>query len=174
MVRIMLSQIQKPHLYPWIALFSSFVLLVGALGFQHIGGLAPCQMCYWQRHAHKIIMLMAVIVLLYYGLSKNEQALRPLLLLIIAAALGSFFMAMWHVGVEYEWWAGPQSCAVDPNQALPTGEDILRAFGGDVDLPSCADVPWNMFGLSMAAYNAIASLMIAGFGMWVLVHDRNG
>ena len=27
-------------------------LLAGAYGSQHIGGLAPCEMCYWQRWAH--------------------------------------------------------------------------------------------------------------------------
>ena len=32
-----------------IATLGSVALLLGAYGFQHLGGLAPCKMCLWQR-----------------------------------------------------------------------------------------------------------------------------
>ena len=30
----------------------SLALILGALGFQYLGGLAPCEMCHWQRWPH--------------------------------------------------------------------------------------------------------------------------
>lgn len=30
----------------------ALALLVGALGFQYLGGIKPCEMCQWQRWAH--------------------------------------------------------------------------------------------------------------------------
>ena len=30
----------------------ALALILGALGFQYIGGVAPCEMCHWQRWPH--------------------------------------------------------------------------------------------------------------------------
>ena len=39
----------------WIAIGVGAValaLILGALGYQYLGGLPPCQMCHWQRWPH--------------------------------------------------------------------------------------------------------------------------
>ena len=30
----------------------ALALILGALGFQYIGGMPPCEMCHWQRWPH--------------------------------------------------------------------------------------------------------------------------
>ena len=47
----------------WLALLVPAGLLGGALGSQYLGGLYPCEMCYWQRWPHG-----AAIVLLHWPL----------------------------------------------------------------------------------------------------------
>ena len=49
--------------YVLIATLGSAALLLGAFGFQHIGGYAPCQMCLWQRWPHAAAIAIGVIVL---------------------------------------------------------------------------------------------------------------
>ena len=42
-----------------IALLLPLSLLAGALGSQYLGGLHPCEMCYWQRWPHGAAILLA-------------------------------------------------------------------------------------------------------------------
>ena len=48
---------------PILAILLSGGLLIGAWIFQYGFGYAPCTMCYWQRHAHKAVIILAVIAL---------------------------------------------------------------------------------------------------------------
>ena len=48
--------------YALLALALSAGLLIGAWIFQYGFGYAPCQMCFWQRHAHKAVIGIAVLV----------------------------------------------------------------------------------------------------------------
>jgi len=142
--------------WPLLALLLSLSLWLGALAFQHIGGLQPCQMCYWQRHAHKAVLVIAVLALLTRQTTMNRKWERRFLALIGLAFLASFGLAFWHMGVEYKWWDGPRSCMGEAVVVQAT--DILKALESPVKTPSCGDVPWSMFGISMAGFNAIISM----------------
>ena len=43
------------------ALLLPLALLGGALGSQYLGGLHPCEMCYWQRWPHAGAILLAAV-----------------------------------------------------------------------------------------------------------------
>lgn len=151
----MVSSILTARNWPVLALLLSLSLWMGALGFQHIGGMQPCQMCYWQRHAHKAVLAIAILALIVRQLTMDRRWERRFLLLLGLAFLVSFGLAFWHTGVEYTWWEGPKSCmggavTIDP-------ADILKALETPVKMPSCGEVPWSMFGISMAGYNAMIS-----------------
>lgn len=163
-IKLMLARLNH-RTYPWLALGLSTGLLCGAWIFQYGLGYFPCEMCYWQRHAHKIVIGIAISVLILRRIWQNYP--RLFVLLIILAFLGSFMMAFWHVGVEYKWWEGPQTCAVS---ALPLSgpDDILAALDGQFKPPACSDVVWSLFGISMAGYNALASLLGSGLGLFAL------
>ena len=45
----------------FIAILGSALLLLGALGFQYLGGLPPCKLCYWQRYPHVLAIIFGVI-----------------------------------------------------------------------------------------------------------------
>jgi disulfide bond formation protein DsbB len=47
-----------------VALAVPLALLGGAYGFQYIGGLVPCEMCWWQRYAHFAALGLAVAVIM--------------------------------------------------------------------------------------------------------------
>ena len=65
-----------------LALLLPLGLLGGALGSQYIGGLHPCEMCYWQRWPHGAAIVLAA---LSFTKPAASQASRALVLL---AALG--------------------------------------------------------------------------------------
>ena len=62
-----------------LASLGSLALLVGAFGFQHLGGLPPCKLCIWQRYPHALAVLIGVAAVAIRG--------RLLPLLGMAAAL---------------------------------------------------------------------------------------
>ena len=154
---------------PFVALLISSALLGGAWFFQYGLGYAPCQMCYWQRHAHKAVIAVALAGgLIHY---KAKTGLRLTNLLLILAFLVSAGLALWHVGVEYKWWEGPKSCAVgliNPGH-IPSGQALLESLNNPVKPPACSDAVWHFLGLSMAGWNMLISLasaaIIAIFGL---------
>lgn len=156
-----------PFHYSVFALALSAALLIGAWIFQYGFGYAPCQMCYWQRHAHKAVIAAAALTALWQGL-KNARA--PLgTSVIILAFLLSAGLALWHVGVEQGLIEALPSCmaeAVDIS-AITSG-DILGSLEKKIKPPSCSEVVWSVFGISMAGFNALFSLMGAALGVIAL------
>lgn len=145
--------------WPVLAFLLSLSLWVGALGFEHIGGLQPCQMCYWQRHAHQAVLVISALALLVRLLAKTDNWDKLFVWLIGLAFLVSFALAFWHTGVEYKWWEGPKTCS-GGGGTVDAGA-ILEALSSKPTLPSCGKIPWSLFGISMAGYNAIISILAA-------------
>jgi disulfide bond formation protein DsbB len=132
-------------------------LLLGALGFEHLGGLAPCEMCMWQRWA-----LAAALSLATLGLALGSRALVALAALAVLAGAG---IAGFHVGVEQNWWQGITNCA-----AVPAGGTTADVIGAILSAPlvRCDAIPWSLFGLSMAGWNMVMSTLIGGLALWRL------
>lgn len=136
---------------------------MGAWIFQYGLGYAPCTLCYWQRHAHKIVIgvaLTAIFAQIFLPSGSINTVFRWLLVL---AFLGSASVAFFHVGVEFLWWEGPQACATGTPQ-LGGALDILGDLDKKMKPPACKDVAWSLFGISMAGYNMLASLLGAALG----------
>ena len=123
-------------------------LLIGAWIFQYGFGYPPCTMCYWQRHAHKIVLLIALIGILLSFAGKPMPMLFNVLLSF--AFLGSVYMALWHVGVEYKWWEGPQTCAAGGDLGGFDPNDPLGGLDQKIKGPACTEALWHFLGLSMA------------------------
>lgn len=141
------------------ATLGSFGLLAGAFVFQALG-YAPCQMCLWQRWPHAAAIAIGAIALL---LTRAQPALA---LLGALAALTTAAIGGYHTGVERGWWEGPSSCT--GGGALNTA-DLLSTDIAPVVM--CDDVVWSLFGLSMASYNMLVSLALAG--LWIIAARRN-
>ena len=83
-----LSVILAPRNGLVICALVSATLLVGAFLFEHVGGMAPCSLCIWQRWAHLGVMAAAASGLLLIPP-------RAALLLTLAAALTSCWRRRW-------------------------------------------------------------------------------
>ncbi|WP_299282098.1 disulfide bond formation protein B [uncultured Tateyamaria sp.] len=136
------------------AVLGSASLLAGAFFFQALG-YAPCKMCIWQRYPHAVAVLIGAIALFV--------PLPALLALGALAALTTAAIGGYHVGVEQGWWQGPTSCssgAVGGVDADALFDQIMAA-----PLIRCDEIAWQVAGLSMAGWNMVLSLVLAGF--WI-------
>ncbi|QNP44357.1 disulfide bond formation protein B [Sphingomonas daechungensis] len=130
-----------------IALLLPLGLLGGALGSQYIGGLHPCEMCYWQRWPHGAAILLAALS--FTGPATSPRS-RTLVLLAAAAIAISGAIGVYHAGVEARIFEGFTTCTATKGLTL---EDIMK-----VPLVRCDQIQWSLFGISMAGWNAILSL----------------
>jgi disulfide bond formation protein DsbB len=134
-----------------IALLLPAALLAGALGSQ-LFGLMPCEMCHWQRWSHYAAV--AVAALSFAPLPRPVQMLFVLFAGVLIAVSGA--IGVFHAGVEYHWWQGITACSaeVGHGDAMDLLNQALRR-----PLVRC-DVPqWTLFGISLAGFNAILSLV---------------
>jgi disulfide bond formation protein DsbB len=122
-------------------------LLGGALLSQYVGGLYPCEMCYWQRWPHGVAILLALGAILSPIGAPRTRLLVSMAALAIAVsgAIGIF-----HAGVELGLWEGLTQCTANGAKSL---QDILNT-----PLIRCDQVQWSFLGISMAGWNAIISL----------------
>ncbi len=146
---------------PLLLFATSGALLVGALGFEHLGGLAPCEMCHWQRWGH-----LAVLVLALPALLTGNRALAGLAIVAMMTAAG---LGLWHAGVEQRWWAGVTACASGGTPMA--GTSILDGLAAP--LVRCDEIPWSLAGLSMAGWNALISGLAAVAAAALLTRTRH-
>lgn len=130
-----------------LALLIPSGLLGGALFSQYVGGLYPCEMCYWQRWPHAAAILLAIGA---YLSASNRPRSRMLVMLAALAVAISGVVGVFHAGVEIGWWEGITQCTATGATSL---QDIMN-----VPLVRCDQVQWDFLGISMAGWNAIISL----------------
>jgi disulfide bond formation protein DsbB len=133
------------------AAVGSAALLVAALAFQYLGGLAPCPLCIWQRWPH-----VAAVVL---GLAILAWPRRGLAALAGAAMLAGAGLGLYHVGIERDWWEGPATCTAPVAGDVAPGELLDRILEAPVVV--CDAIAWSWLGISMAGWNATLSLALA-------------
>lgn len=142
-----------------LAGLGSALVLLGALGFQYLGGLQPCPLCIWQRWPHAVAVALAALAVTL--LWRRHRWLAGLGGATMTVSAG---LALYHTGIERGWWQGPDTCSA------PTPDAVTPAQLLDEILATppvrCDDVPWEMLGLSMASWNGIVSLALAALWIW--------
>ncbi len=138
-----------------LAAGGSLALMLGALAFQHIGGLPPCKLCIWQRYPHVAAIAIGAVALRFGNAAWAWLG--------AAAAFATAAVGGYHTGVERGWWEGPTTCTSGPIGGLSTDELFDQIM--NAPLVRCDEVPWEMFGLSMASWNTVISLVL--MALWI-------
>lgn len=134
----------------------SVASILGAWGFQYIGEMAPCKLCFYQRYPHWAAAFIGILVL--------TTGWRVLAWLGGLAALATSVIGFYHSGVERKLWQGPTTCTSSGVEGLSA--DDLMAQIMSAPMVRCDEIPWEMFGVTMANLNAVGSLAAAA--LWVV------
>jgi len=154
-----------PAAWPGIGLAISAAMLATAHAFERLGGYAPCLLCLQQR---EVYWVSGAVALVGIGLlrTRKAEALRPWLALLLAAIfLFGAGLAAYHAGVEWKWWPGPGACSGVGGSVSSLNLAGLLDGTLKVRPPACDTAAWRLLGLSMAGWNALASLAWAGLGV---------
>jgi disulfide bond formation protein DsbB len=167
-----MSAFLRPILERWrfFALLISGAMLATAHAFQTFGGLAPCELCLKQRTVYWVVVgvsAAAMIVVRLPGGPRWREATCWLLALVFLTSVG---VAGYHAGVEWKFWPGPASCSGGGTVSMAALKDLLN--GGGVTMPNCDKPAWVMAGLSMAGWNALASVVFTALSVAAALRER--
>lgn len=132
--------------------------LLFALTMQFGFGIKPCVLCLWQRLPYGSVAVVSLLAFMWKPYRRQTGVLLGLCAALYLAGMG---LAFFHTGVERHWWAGTSGCAIQPLQGV-TPDDLRQALLQTVS-PRCDEIPWTIFGLSMANLNIAMSLALAFF-----------
>jgi disulfide bond formation protein DsbB len=145
-----------------IAVLVPNALLWGAIASQYIGHLVPCEMCMWQRWPHVAAIVLALLAI---AIRPNPKASRGFTLLAALAILVSGAIGVYHAGVEYHWWTANLPCLAPTLSG--SGQDILAQIMA-APIIRCDQPQWALWGVSLAGWNAIISLVSGASILWLI------
>jgi disulfide bond formation protein DsbB len=135
-----------------LALLLPATLLAGAFGSQYLGGLYPCEMCWWQRYAHEVALVPAALA---FTAAAGSPRSRMFVLLAALAIAVSGAIGFYHAGVELKIFEGFTTCTSTAHGT--STEDLLKQIVA-APMVRCDQVQWSFLGISLAGWNAILSL----------------
>jgi disulfide bond formation protein DsbB len=141
------------------------------LGFAHFServlGLAPCNLCLKQREVYWGAVVIALVATLWAVVSQARRGTpRIAAFLLFAVFTTGAITAGFHAGGEMKWWALPALCAGGGDMAdLEAMTSLALGIGEPQRVVMCDAVTWRFLGLSMAGWNTLASVALAGFSL---------
>ncbi len=152
---------------PGLVLAASAAILAAALASQYLGGLAPCDLCIYQRWPYAAAIALSLAVLAF--------PVRPAVRLAAVGLCGLAFavgggIAFYHLGVEQGWFAGPAGCSAAAIDAQSL--EALRRQLEATPLVRCDEVQWSLMGISLAGFNLIASAALTAVCVFSVAQSR--
>jgi disulfide bond formation protein DsbB len=133
--------------------------IAGAWFFEYGLGLRPCPLCLEQRYPYYFAVPLALMVALGDHAGASRKVLFGALLAIAAGMLWNAGLGVYHSGIEWGWWIGPQECAGAIGD-LGSARNLAERLQS-INVVRCDQAPWRFLGLSLAGYNVLISLALA-------------
>lgn len=145
-----------------LMLGSLTLICVGVLGMgyilEHYVGVYPCQLCLYERDVFMVAGGLSLLSFLFLPPRFQYYALVALGFIF----LGGAFLAAYHVAIQHHWVDLPAFCASNDFSAIESVEELKNQLL-KTPFVRCDQVTWSLFGLSLAFYNALLSLILSLF-----------
>ena len=141
----------------------SIINLLGAVFIENVLEQSPCRLCLYQRIPYLISIFICFFGFNYY---KNFLWMYLLLILFIISAI----LSGYHVGIEnsiFEEFSGCTSENINITNKLDLLNNLKKT------MPSCKNVDFRLFGLSLATINLIISLIISAISITLIKYEKN-
>ena len=136
--------------------------IAGAWFFELVIQLKPCPLCLEQRVPYYIGIPLALVVAFAAWRKAPRLAVTGGLLALAGLMLWGAYLGVFHAGIEWGWWTGPQECSGAP-QLGPPGDFMKRLQA--INITRCDEASWRFLGLSLAGYNALISAALAAVAL---------
>ncbi len=143
--------------------FACVGMMAYALYAQYALFLDPCPLCIFQRVA---VIMLGVVMLVAAWHDPPRRSKYVYAVLASLSTVAGAGVAGWHVRLQHLPPDNVPSCGPGLNYMLdnfPLGEALKMVFTGSGE---CANIDWQLLGLSMPAWVLIAVLAVGGMGVW--------
>ena len=145
-------------------LMSSF-MLISAFYLEYFHGALPCDLCITQRWFHGAIIVYSFLII--FIIEKNLISKKLLLLGVAFLWLSSSLAGLYHFGIEMNFWTGPDGCSSN----IDFSKDTLTYLLNKSPI-KCNEIMFEILGLSLAGWNALASFFIFLLAIILLFNKR--
>ena len=160
-----MSSIKNKLLLNGVLIFSVFTL-VATYFIEYILGHKPCNLCSIERIPY---LASIILISLIFILNKYEKTISLIVgLVFVFGTIVSFY----HFGIEQGFFDESLVCNLGNNSGALSSEDLLKELKKNT--VSCKDVTFALFGLSLATFNTIISLIISVIMLRIFInYDKN-
>jgi len=137
----------------------SFATLAGAWYFQYVLGYQPCHLCLIQRIPYYIVIPLSFALAIAARYDAPRLLITGGLLALVAAALCSAALGVYHAGIEWSFWEGPSDCTGSLIN-LKNGGSLIDELNS-IHVVPCDKAAWRFLDISLAGYNTLISLALA-------------
>ena len=145
----------KTEIYLRIIFLFSLIALISAYFIEHVLGHQPCNLCLIERIPYGLSI---ILISLMFIIKKNENFF---ILLLILTFIFSFFISLYHFGIEQGIFQESTVCGVKNFSENVSKEELLNQLSEKT--VSCKDVTFKIFGFSLSTFNIIISLILIFF-----------
>ncbi|MDJ0921606.1 MAG: disulfide bond formation protein B [Henriciella sp.] len=149
--------------WPAIALLAALFMLGVAHVFERQFNYAPCPLCLRQREVYWAVAAMATTALLLWQVRQNPRFIMAVNVMLGLVFLTGTVVAGYHAGVEWGLLPAPSGCTAGTADVEAMTFDNLNAAQATA---SCTEAPFYVAGLSMAGWNAVASMALSVISFW--------
>lgn len=153
------ANLHKHPAYRWggLTLLAAAAGILIALGFQYLGGMEPCPLCYQQRYAYYAGIPALFVALVLFG-ANQQRAAAIIFFLVGLAFLANAGLGTYHAGAEWKFWPGPDTCS--PSGATPASGGTLIERMQNTKVVRCDEPSGRFLGLSFAGWNVFLSIAL--------------
>lgn len=148
----------------------SFLALAGALAIEHIGGIPPCPLCLDQRIVYYAAVPLGVLAFVLANGRRNWS--RAIIVLLAVGFALNAALGIYHAGIEWGWWPGPDTCS-GAGSIATSPDELLRSLK-QPRVVRCDEAALRIFGISLAGYSAMLSSALAILAMSAALKSRRG
>jgi len=163
--------VKSPNKTSLTILISCSIVLISAYILEFFFGFEPCPLCLKQRIPYFIVIGLLFINYILYRVNIKKFDLFFILLSSITMAYSSY-LALYHMGVEFNFWEITSSCSsntIKVNQEIVTN-DLLESLVKYKNI-DCSK-PQKILGLSLATYNFFISIFIVILSLPTLLQSK--
>jgi disulfide bond formation protein DsbB len=148
----------------------STATILGAWYFEYVLKLPPCPLCLEERLPYHVVIPLSLLMAIAALVRAPAKLLTVGFAAIIVTVLCGAVLGTYHAGVEWHWWAGPTDCS-GPITDFKAGGSIIGQLQ-TIHVVRCDEAAWRLFGISLAGYNVLISLLLAAIAGYGLVAPR--
>ena len=134
-------------------IITSFLALSFAYFVEFILGHEPCNLCKIERIPYLGALILCSLLVL---INKWEKIILSLILFLF---IFGTVVSVYHVGIERGIFSESLLCELGLNSEIQNPDELLKTLKNTPI--SCKEVTFTIFGLSLATFNAVLSLIIS-------------